>query len=296
MPRRTERHRLIVDDLQTSYLIAGADSAPPVVLLHDGAWGGSARASWDAIIPHLAEYYRVIAPDLFGYGDSSKVVQLDVAPYEFRLRQVAGLLDALGLRDRRAHIVGNSFGGAMALRASTIDWFAWRMRSATSIAGTGGPFRTKESLVSLAHFDGSGADMRRIVLLLTGEFDGLDEYVDLRLQDASNPGHYRAVAAAGLATPFATTVGTDPYPASLASATMPITLVSGRNDDLVERDWAQQIAAHAPSCSVREIDGRHSPNISDPGQTAELLVDILVEHEQRELQNGASGSTGTSRQ
>jgi pimeloyl-ACP methyl ester carboxylesterase len=271
-----KRHQLTIDGLETSYLSAGADFAPPVVLLHDGAWGGSAEASWRDVIPILATRYRVLAPDLYGYGRSSKMVQFDVAPYEFRLRQVAGLLDAVGLGATSVHLVGNSFGGGMAIRASTLPWFSWRVRSAVSISGTGGPYRTKESLAALSQFDGSRADMLRIVRLLTGDFAGIDAHVELRMRDASNSGHYRAVAAAGLATPFSSTAKPeDGYPENLRQATARLALVSGTNDDLVEPDWARKLAEHAPRCAVYELAARHSPNISAPEATATLLVEIL---------------------
>lgn len=272
------RLRVVVEGLATSYLEAGAPSAAPLVLLHDGAWGGSAEASWGGLIPALAAQYRVLAPDLYGYGASSKLVQLDVAPYEFRLRQVASLLDALAI-DTPVHLVGNSFGGAMALRAVTLPWFSWRVRSALSIAGTGGPYRTREALTALSHFDGTSADMARIVRLLTGDFPSIARHVDQRMQDACNPGHYRAVAAAGLPTPFESPKGTDTYPHSLQQVRTPLALVSGRQDDLVEPGWAQRIAEHAPSCRVYEVDARHSPNISHPESTAELILGILSDLE-----------------
>jgi pimeloyl-ACP methyl ester carboxylesterase len=274
--------------LTTSYLTAGDVDSPTLVLLHDGAWGGSAEASWSGMIPLLARHYRVVAPDLYGYGASSKMVQLDVAPYEFRLRQVASLLDAIGLGPEPVHLVGNSFGGAMAARATTLPWFAWRLASAVSIAGTGGPYRTKEALAALSHFDGSRDDMRRIVQLLTGPFPGIDDQVALRLKDACDVGHYRAVSAAALTTPFPSGAKTeDEYPRNLASIRVPLALVTGRQDTLVEPGWADRIAAHGPTCRVWEIDARHSPNISEPASTADLVLGILsdlTEHHQTEHQ------------
>lgn len=277
------RRQIELNGLVTSYLDAGDPSAQPLILLHDGAWGGSAEASWGPLIPALADRYRILAPDLYGYGASSKMVQLDVAPYEFRLRQVAGLLDALGLADRPAHVIGNSFGGAMALRATTLPWFSWRVASAVSIAGTGGPYRTKESLTALAHFDGSHADMLRIVRLLTGDFPSIEDHVSLRLRDASTAAHFRAVSAAGLVTPFSGgTKIEDDYPRILDAVDIPLALVSGRQDTLVEPDWAARIAENSRTCRIYEIDARHSPNISDPADTAVLLLKIL-----RDLENDA---------
>jgi len=272
------RNQLDLGGLTTSYLAAGSPESPLLVLLHDGAWGGSAEASWSGMLPHLAQHYRVIAPDLYGYGASSKMVQLDVAPYEFRLRQVAALLDALGLSQQPLHLVGNSFGGAMAIRAATLPWFAWRLGAAVSIAGTGGPYRTKEALAALSYFDGSRADMLRIVRLLTGHFPAIDDHVTLRLRDACDVGHYRAVSAAGLAAPFPSAARmTDDYPRSLAGVQIPLALVTGRQDTLVEPGWAHRIAEHGPTCRVWEIDAHHSPNISAPEQTAQLVLSILTD-------------------
>lgn len=291
MPR-IERAQITISGMGTSYLSAGVPGAQPVVLLHDGAWGGSAEASWGEVIPTLATRYRVIAPDLYGYGRSSKLVQLDVAPYEFRLRQVASLLDVIGLGDCPAHFIGNSFGGAMALRATTLPWCAWRVKSAVSIAGTGGPYRTKQSLTALSHFDGSRADMMRIVRLLTGDFDGIDNQVDLRMRDVNSPAHYRAVAAAGLATPFSTTEKPeDQYPENLRGVKVPLALVNCVMDDLVERDWAPRIAQHAPSCSVHDIAARHAPNISDPETTAALILNILGGFDDADSDSGQALTT-----
>lgn len=175
----------------------------------------------------------------------------------------------------------------MAIRASTLPWFAWRVRSAVSISGTGGPYRTKESLAALSHFDGSREDMLRIVRLLTGDFDGIDAHVELRMRYATNAGHYRAVAAAGLATPFSATMKLeDPYPENLRQGTAALALVSGTNDDLVEGNWAHKIAEHAPRCAVYELAARHSPNISAPEATATLLMEILGTFDEHALERG----------
>lgn len=283
------RQRLTLGGFETSLLSAGDPDAPLLLLLHDGAWGASAEASWGRALPVFADCYHVLAPDLYGYGQSSKVVQFDVAPYEFRLRQIAALLDALGFEDRPAHVIGNSFSGGMALRGAVLPWFCWRMRSATSIAGTGGPYRTVRSLEALGRFDGTHADMRRIVTLLTGEFEGIDEQVDQRMATASAPGHYRAVASVAVHTPFSAARGNDPYPASLGEARIPLAFVSGEDDDLVEPEWATEISRYAPHAAAYTVAGRHSPNVSHPERTARFLLEVLAANE-AVAEEGQTGS------
>ncbi|CAM3987287.1 alpha/beta fold hydrolase [Smaragdicoccus niigatensis] len=92
---------------------AEAGSGPVVVLLHGGGPGASGVSNYSRNIDALAANFRVIVPDLLGYGKSSKVVDRG-DPFGGLAAGVRGLLDALGIEN--AHLVGNSYGGAAALR------------------------------------------------------------------------------------------------------------------------------------------------------------------------------------
>jgi pimeloyl-ACP methyl ester carboxylesterase len=74
--------------------------------VHGGVVGGQAFANW--IEPLVEEGYRVVVPDLLGYGYSARP---DV-PYtrEFYLGQLRSLIDELGIREP-VHLAGGSFGG-----------------------------------------------------------------------------------------------------------------------------------------------------------------------------------------
>ncbi len=81
----------------------------PIVLLH---CSGSSAAQWRSLATKLAGRYRVITPDLIGYGAS--------APWagraEFCLAQeAAAIRSILGALEEPAHLVGHSYGGAVAL-------------------------------------------------------------------------------------------------------------------------------------------------------------------------------------
>jgi pimeloyl-ACP methyl ester carboxylesterase len=78
-----------------------------VVLLH---CSGSSGAQWRSLAEKLGTRYRVIAPDLIGYGKS--------APWsgqgEFSLAQEAAALGGV-LTGEPVHLVGHSYGGGLAL-------------------------------------------------------------------------------------------------------------------------------------------------------------------------------------
>ena len=83
---------------------------PLVLLLHGfpECW-----ASWRNQLPALANAgFRAVAPDLRGYGTSDKPIGLDAYRVEVLARDVADLVEALG--ERRAHVVGHDWGGAVA--------------------------------------------------------------------------------------------------------------------------------------------------------------------------------------
>jgi 2-hydroxy-6-oxonona-2,4-dienedioate hydrolase/4,5:9,10-diseco-3-hydroxy-5,9,17-trioxoandrosta-1(10),2-diene-4-oate hydrolase len=93
--------------------VAEAGSGAPVVMLHGGGPGASGVSNYSRNIDALAEHFRVIVPDMPGYGRSAKGVdQSD--PFGYLADTIRGLIDELGLAT--AHVIGNSYGGAAALR------------------------------------------------------------------------------------------------------------------------------------------------------------------------------------
>lgn len=93
--------------------VAEKGDGTPVVLLHGGGPGASGLSNFSRNIDTLAEQFRVIVPDMPGYGRSCKGVD-GSDPFGYLADHMRGMLDALGIG--RAHLVGNSYGGACALR------------------------------------------------------------------------------------------------------------------------------------------------------------------------------------
>ena len=86
---------------------------PPLLMLHGGGPGATGMSNFSRNIPTLADRFRVIAPDMPGYGRSTKGLDRK-DPFGELARAMLGLLDALGVE--KAHLLGNSLGGSCALR------------------------------------------------------------------------------------------------------------------------------------------------------------------------------------
>jgi len=91
-------------------MIAGADDAPPVILLHGFPefWYG-----WRKQIPALVDAgLRVIVPDQRGYNLSDKPDGLHRYRVDELVQDIIGLMDALG--DERVKLVGHDWGAMVA--------------------------------------------------------------------------------------------------------------------------------------------------------------------------------------
>lgn len=94
--------------------IAGPTAdAPALVMLHGSGAGASGWSNYSRNVEALAGHYRLIVPDLPGFGKSDmKPVEAPIPGWWAGV--VRGLLDTLGVG--RAHFVGNSMGGMVTLK------------------------------------------------------------------------------------------------------------------------------------------------------------------------------------
>ena len=94
--------------ISIKYFATGAGE--PILLLHCTA--GSGR-QWADVAEALRSDFRVIAPDLCGYGGTAHWPGNGAFNLAVEADLVAALLDMLG---KPAHVVGHSYGGAVALQ------------------------------------------------------------------------------------------------------------------------------------------------------------------------------------
>lgn len=262
-----------VDGLVTSYLEAG--QGDPVVLLHGGEFGASAELGWEHNICALAEHYRVLAPDMLGFGGSAKVVDFNDGR-GMRIRHLARFCAEVGLES--AHFVGNSMGAINLLVDATSESPLLPMCSMVAICG-GGDIQRNPHVAALYEYDATVEGMRRIVeaLFFDPSFPADEQYVRRRYESSIAPGAWEALAAARFRRPGL------PPPPSPSSAraysriAVPVLVVEGEGDKLLPSGWAAQIAAQIPQGHSAVIAGAgHCPQIEQPAAVNALLLQFLA--------------------
>lgn len=101
------RRTVQVGDHRIAYSESGESNSEIIVLVH----GFSASAdSWNRMAAQLTRRYHVIAPDLPGWGESTR---LDSAPYGYpaQIERLHDFLQEIGVS--RFHLVGHSMGGCI---------------------------------------------------------------------------------------------------------------------------------------------------------------------------------------
>ncbi|MES2878248.1 MAG: alpha/beta fold hydrolase [Pseudomonadota bacterium] len=167
----------------------------PVLLLHGSGAGVSAWANWRLLLPVLAETRRVIAPDLLGFGTTDRPADpANNAHYRMDkwVQQAVDLLDALGIE--QTDLVGNSFGGALALALAIKH--PQRVRRLVLMGSVGVPFALTPGLDAAWGYTPSIQNMRALLDIFAFDRSRVtDELAQLRYQASIQPGFQESFAA-----------------------------------------------------------------------------------------------------
>ena len=277
----TERGRLRLGRVKTTVgdlATMDAGVGRPVVLLHGL---GATKASFVPTIAALAGSFRTIAIDLPGFGDSDKPLR---ARYDARFfaRAVEGLLDSLSLE--RAHVVGHSMGGRVALevalrhagRVSKVALLtpslAWRrsrplapwLRLVRPELGVLQP-TSRRAAEALLRRVIPGADTAWVAA-------GVDEFLRGYLNPRGRAAFYAAARNIYLEEPN----GPHGFWARLETLSRPALFLWGRRDGLVPIGFERHVKRAVPSAVHVEIDCGHVPQLERPRETHAALRRFLA--------------------
>jgi pimeloyl-ACP methyl ester carboxylesterase len=288
-PGRLEFHRTHTRAGTISHLQAG--QGEPILLLH--GLGGT-KASFLPTVSALAQDFRLIAPDHLGFGESDKPI---AAPYDapFFARAAIALLDKLGIE--KAHVVGNSMGGRVALELGfshpdrvqklvlLSPSMAWkRDRPWLKVVKAARP---ELGLLQLAPRPAVEAIVRR---LIPGGMDGwaavgLDEFLRSYCTPRGRAAFYAAARQIYLEEPH----GENGFWTRLETLQTDSLFVWGKRDKLVPIQFARHVEKAVPHARHLEQDCGHVPQIERPAETHKAIKAFLGTR-QRQRQRAAASA------
>ena len=263
---------VVADGIATNVHVVG--TGEPLLLLHGSGPGVTAWANWRLTIPVLAERFTVIAPDIVGFGYTARPDGFDYALPAWTAH-VTGLLDALGVG--AAHVVGNSFGGALALSLAAGN--PERVRRLVLMGSVGTTATMSPGLEAAWGYTPSIENMRALLDLFAYD-RGLvtDELAQLRFEASIRPGFQESFSAMfppprqealdALAQP-------DEVLAALPHETL---IVHGREDRVIPLASSLRLLELIPRAQLH-VFGQcgHWTQIEHPDRFCRLVAEFLAE-------------------
>jgi 2-hydroxymuconate-semialdehyde hydrolase len=172
--------------IATNYHDVG--TAFPLLMLHGSGPGVSAWANWRLTIPALAKVCRVIAPDIVGFGFTQRPKGIAYSMPVW-LKHAVDLLDALDIR--QADILGNSFGGGLALALAIRH--PERVRRLVLMGSAGVGFELTPGLDAVWGYEPSIGNMRKLLDIFAYDRKLVtDELAELRYRASIRPGFHES--------------------------------------------------------------------------------------------------------
>jgi 2-hydroxymuconate-semialdehyde hydrolase len=261
-----------IEGKRTHYLEAG--KGDPLVLLHSGEFGACAEFTWEFNIDGLAEHFHVFAPDWLGYGKSEKLFSFE-SMWELRTQHIAALVRHLGIDG--AHFIGSSMGGTVLAGVAALDDGRWPIRCAVLVSG-GGFVPENGPRSVLTDYDGSLDHMRRIYRVLFRNPAVRDnEAMILRHHRASlEPGAWECTAAPRFKAPVRPKKPFAPAPPDYSRVSVPVLIMAGRDDNLREPNYGEQLQQQIPGSQLVTLDGGHCHQIDMPEIFNMRVLDYLL--------------------
>jgi 2-hydroxymuconate-semialdehyde hydrolase/2-hydroxy-6-oxo-octa-2,4-dienoate hydrolase len=257
--------------IQTSYLEAGAGD--PVVMLHGSGPGVSAMANWQHNIGALSQRFRVLAPDIVGFGATQR---RDDVVYSLRTwtDHIWAFLDAHGIE--KTAIVGNSLGGRIALQMATD-----RPDRVTKMVLMGAPgvgMTLTDGLAALRAYEPSHDAMRDLLRNYFAVDPAMitDELVAIRYEASIADGAYEAYRAMYF-DPRHTGSELGITEREVRATATPALLVHGREDKVVPMQVSVTMLGLLPNADLHVFSAcGHWTQIERADEFSALVADYLA--------------------
>jgi 2-hydroxymuconate-semialdehyde hydrolase len=246
----------------------------PVMMIHGSGPGVTAWANWRLTFPELAQHRRVVAPDMLGFGYSERP---DAANYnrDNWVEHAIGVLDELEIE--QADLVGNSFGGGIAL-ALAIKYPS-RVRRLVLMGSVGVSFPITTGLDEVWGYEPSLAEMRRLMDVFAYDRNLVtDELAELRYQASTRPGFQESYAQMFPAPRQRWVDGLASDPAAISELPHETLIIHGRDDLVIPLQASLELAGRIKRAQLH-VFGQcgHWTQIEHAGRFTRLVNDFLKE-------------------
>jgi pimeloyl-ACP methyl ester carboxylesterase len=274
---RSELHREgVLKDIQVDgrrHCIADLGRGPVVVLLH--GLGGSIY-DWRHLLRPLSRDHRVVAVDLLGSGES-EIPDVEDYSVAAQARRVKAILEHLNIE--RASLVGNSYGGGIALRFAQdwpertarlvlIDSICYPERIPMYVTLAQAPCAT-----CVARSIPLGKPTRWVLRSGSGTISRIGESeLEVYFQELRAPGRRAALVQTVRAI---VPPDTTEFHTRLKSVQAPALLIWGKEDGTVPVELGRRLAKELPDARLEELDSGHIPNQERPEQVLKLMRGFL---------------------
>ncbi len=265
-----------VGGLDWPYLEGGDPAGKPLVLVH--GFGGD-KDNWAFYAPHVKQNYRLIFPDLPGFGEATRDPALDYSGV-LQAERLRDFLDALKLD--KVHLGGNSMGGYIALLFALAH--SARLRSLTLFNNAGVLGTEPSDLQSMVEADPgasplvprSPAELRQLLAFVVHRPRFIPgQFLAVMFSDSAPHLPLLDRIFAQLADDMLNHALND----RLGEVKLPVQIIWGRHDRLIDVTCAEvQHAGIAGSELVIFDDVGHVPMIEKPVETAQHQLAFLAKH------------------
>jgi len=253
-----------IDGNKIRYLESGG-SKNTLVLVH--GLGASAER-WSQVIPTFAKHYRVIVPDLIGYGHSDKPI-LDYTPNLF-LDFLGNFFDSMNIK--RPILIGSSLGGQISAEYTSANPTNVEKLVLVSPAGA-----MKQSTPAL--------DAYIMAALYPNEQSAKNAFVQMEssgkeVSDEIVHGFIERMQLPNAKLAFMSTIlgmkNSDVITPKLHSIQCPTLVIWGSKDPVIPIEHADSFVSYIPNCKFHKMDEcGHTPYVQDPEQFLSVVLDFL---------------------
>lgn len=263
---------IVAAGIKTNYHDLG--SGFPLLMLHGSGPGVSAWANWRLVMPQLAERARVIAPDMagFGYTERRPDLRYDMDTW---VAQAVGMLDALGIE--QADLVGNSFGGGLALQVAIRH--PQRIRRLVLMGSVGVRFDITPALDAVWGYTPSIETMRGLLDLFAWDRSLVnDDLAKLRYEATIRPGFQESFASMFPAPRQRWVDAMASNVEDIKALPHETLVIHGREDQVIPLDTSLTLAQWIPNAQLH-VYGKcgHWTQIEHAARFARLVGDFLNE-------------------